>query len=73
MNYASAVFVFFALISILWYFISGRKNFKGPPVPVDQDTEHVGRTIGDEFGRTTIQHDTPSSGSHEGKLFTPDK
>ncbi|KAF2129022.1 amino acid permease-like protein [Dothidotthia symphoricarpi CBS 119687] len=35
MNYASVVFAGFALISLAWYFISGRKNFTGPPVPTD--------------------------------------
>ncbi|CAF1252123.1 unnamed protein product [Rotaria sp. Silwood1] len=32
MNYASVLFVFFAGVSILWYVISGRKHFTGPPV-----------------------------------------
>jgi len=35
MNYASVVFAGFAAISVAWYFIRGRKNFKGPPVPTD--------------------------------------
>lgn len=35
MNYASVVFAGFASISIFWYFIRGRKDFTGPPVPVD--------------------------------------
>ncbi|KAF2121273.1 amino acid permease-like protein [Lophiotrema nucula] len=35
MNYASVVFAGFALISLAWYFIRGRKNFTGPPVPKD--------------------------------------
>ncbi|KAF2800460.1 amino acid permease-like protein [Melanomma pulvis-pyrius CBS 109.77] len=35
MNYASVVFAGFALISVAWYFIRGRKVFTGPPVPVD--------------------------------------
>ncbi|OAL01987.1 amino acid permease-like protein [Phaeosphaeriaceae sp. SRC1lsM3a] len=35
MNYASVVFAGFAAISIAWYFIRGRKNFTGPPVPQD--------------------------------------
>lgn len=35
MNYASVVFAGFALISVLWYFIRGRKEFTGPPVPTD--------------------------------------
>lgn len=32
MNYASVVFVGFATISLVWYLIRGRKDFKGPPV-----------------------------------------
>jgi amino acid transporter len=35
MNYASVVFAGFALISLAWYFIRGRKDFTGPPVPTD--------------------------------------
>jgi amino acid transporter len=35
MNYASVVFAGFALISIAWYFVRGRKDFTGPPVPQD--------------------------------------
>jgi len=35
MNYASVVFAGFATISIIWYFIRGRKEFNGPPVPQD--------------------------------------
>lgn len=32
MNYASVVFVGFAVIAIGWYFAYARQNFKGPPV-----------------------------------------
>ncbi|KAF2182795.1 amino acid permease-like protein [Zopfia rhizophila CBS 207.26] len=35
MNYASVVFAGFATISIVWYFVRGRKSFQGPPVPQD--------------------------------------
>ncbi|KAF2491774.1 amino acid permease-like protein [Lophium mytilinum] len=35
MNYASVVFAGFAAISVAWYFIRGRKEFHGPPVPQD--------------------------------------
>ncbi|KAF9472632.1 amino acid transporter [Pholiota conissans] len=40
MNYASVVFVGFALISGVWYLINGRKNYHGPPIP-DEDTDNV--------------------------------
>ncbi|THU94216.1 amino acid transporter [Dendrothele bispora CBS 962.96] len=36
MNYASVVFVGFAVISGVWYMISGRYHYNGPPVPADQ-------------------------------------
>jgi len=42
MNYASVVFAGFALISLIWYLIRGRKFFTGPPVPQDVDPEEVG-------------------------------
>ncbi|KAI9681159.1 MAG: hypothetical protein M1817_002441 [Caeruleum heppii] len=55
MNYASVVFAGFATISIVWYFVRGRKTFTGPPVPVDQDPVTVGvvEKMGDE-GRGEI-------------------
>ncbi|KAF9074339.1 amino acid transporter [Rhodocollybia butyracea] len=34
MNYASVVFVGFGLISAIWYLVSGRHHYQGPPVPV---------------------------------------
>lgn len=37
MNYASVVFMGFGVISLVWYVISGRKNFTGPPVPITMD------------------------------------
>ncbi|KAH0580050.1 hypothetical protein H2248_002864 [Termitomyces sp. 'cryptogamus'] len=39
MNYASVVFVGFAVISAGWYFISGRYHFAGPPNPSDIDND----------------------------------
>jgi hypothetical protein len=65
MNYAGVVFVFFASISVIWYMISGRKNFKGPPVPADLDTEHMGQTVeGEGFGKVTTERDVLGNGSH---------
>ncbi|KAI0043367.1 hypothetical protein FA95DRAFT_1584135 [Auriscalpium vulgare] len=46
MNYASVVFVGFALFSAVWYWIDGRHHYVGPPVPQDNggsDTESMGR------------------------------
>ncbi|RYP17665.1 hypothetical protein DL767_009968 [Monosporascus sp. MG133] len=43
MNYASAVFAGFASISVIWYFIWGRKHFTGPPV---LKTEISGQSVG---------------------------
>lgn len=31
MNYASVVFVGFVLVSALWYWVWGHKNYAGPP------------------------------------------
>ncbi|KAJ7054597.1 amino acid transporter [Mycena amicta] len=36
MNYASVVFVGFALISAVWYVVGGRHHYKGPPLPEDE-------------------------------------
>jgi amino acid transporter len=32
MNYASVLFVFSAVVSLIWYIIQGRKHFTGPPI-----------------------------------------
>lgn len=45
MNYASVVFAGFATISLVWYFIRGRKAFTGPPVPADADAD-IGSDVG---------------------------
>ena len=47
MNYASVVFAVagFAAISIGWYFVRGRKHFRGPPVPVDVSNTVKGQSI----------------------------
>lgn len=42
MNYASVVFAAFATISVVWYFVRGRKSFTGPPVPHDVDPTEIG-------------------------------
>ncbi|KAI9700121.1 MAG: hypothetical protein M1836_002655 [Candelina mexicana] len=42
MNYASVVFAGFATISVIWYFIRGRKDFSGPPVTKDTSPADVG-------------------------------
>ncbi|PPQ80337.1 hypothetical protein CVT25_003620 [Psilocybe cyanescens] len=39
MNYASVVFVGFAAISAMWYMINGRHNYKGPPLPNDNNSQ----------------------------------
>jgi amino acid permease (GABA permease) len=47
MNYASVVFAGFAAISLIWYFIRGRKTFTGPPVPADATEEVAGMAVVD--------------------------
>ncbi|KAF8064369.1 amino acid transporter [Lyophyllum atratum] len=45
MNYASVVFVGFAVISAGWYMINGRYHYAGPPIPSDIDvTEELEKT-----------------------------
>lgn len=46
MNYASVVFAGFAAISVAWYFIRGRKEFSGPPVPNDVEPGEEGVVAG---------------------------
>ncbi len=45
MNYASVVFMGFALVSVVWYIVRGRKEFTGPPVPVDVEREDEGQAV----------------------------
>lgn len=42
MNYASVLLVGFAAISMIWYFVRGRKDFRGPPVTQIADPKDVG-------------------------------
>jgi amino acid transporter len=54
MNYASVVFMAFAMISLIWYIIRGRKTFKGPPVPADLEAEQDGEIVGG-MGKVTTR------------------
>jgi amino acid transporter len=54
MNYASVVFMAFAMISLIWYIIRGRKTFTGPPVPADFETEQDGEIV-DGMGKVTTK------------------
>ncbi|PBP28132.1 GABA permease [Diplocarpon rosae] len=74
MNYASVVFSGFAMISVVWYIISGRKNFTGPPLPSDIEPEHDGQVVGGALGRVTTEgHDTLHGASDGKKSLAPDK
>lgn len=64
MNYASVVFAGFALISVIWYFISGRKNFTGPPVPQDVAPGEEIAVAG--LAVTHSQHDRNGDMEHKG-------
>jgi amino acid permease (GABA permease) len=56
MNYASVVFAGFATISLVWYFVRGRKVFTGPPVPSDvapgEEVPVTGLAVGDSKQET---------------------
>lgn len=54
MNYASVVFAGFASISIGWYFIRGRKHFRGPPVPVDVSSTVKGQSLDVDGGEADV-------------------
>ncbi|KAG9913912.1 hypothetical protein KCU98_g23269, partial [Aureobasidium melanogenum] len=59
MNYASVVFAGFAVISIVWYFIRGRKAFTGPPVPADVDvSSEVGVVKGQAIDPEDLEKST---------------
>lgn len=59
MNYASVVFAGFAVISVAWYFIRGRKVFTGPPVPADVDvSSEVGVVKGQAIDPEDLEKST---------------
>ena len=72
MNYASVVFMGFALISVIWYIVRGRKEFTGPPVPHDVEPEHDGEVVGG-MGRTLTNGDKGLNGNTEGKTVSESK
>lgn len=67
MNYASAVFAGFALVSVVWYMIRGRKNFSGPPVQANVKHEEDGQPVGNELGRVMTEGEHTLNGSSRGK------
>ncbi|KAF9633953.1 Amino acid/polyamine transporter I [Lasiodiplodia theobromae] len=62
MNYASVVFVGFGTISLVWYIIRGRKDFKGPPVMQTENPEDIGVVAG-----MPVVPDSSSADGTEGK------
>nr|POE84621.1 amino-acid permease bat1 [Quercus suber] len=65
MNYASVVFAGFAAISMLWYFVRGRKDFSGPPVLQDTNPAIEGRPLdGEGELKTWTSLDNGESRSH---------
>jgi amino acid transporter len=68
MNYASVVFAFFALVSIIWYAVRGRKVFTGPPVPTDVEPQDDGVPPGEGvFGKVVTQSRESSNDESEMK------
>lgn len=58
MNYASVVFAGFAAISVIWYIIRGRKDFKGPPVVQDARPADIeGVIVGGGMGKSSSPPD----------------
>ncbi|KAG9238286.1 amino acid/polyamine transporter I [Amylocarpus encephaloides] len=71
MNYASVVFSGFAMISLIWYIIRGRKTFTGPPVPVDIEAEEDGQVVGGLGKVTTSELPANGHSSSEDKSKSP--
>jgi hypothetical protein len=65
MNYASVVFAGFALISLIWYIIYGRKHFTGPPVPQDVAPGEEIAVAG--LAVTDSQHERNGDVEHKGE------
>jgi hypothetical protein len=68
MNYASAVFAGFAIISVVWYIVRGRNNFKGPPVQSDVKPEQDGQIVGGRIGRVVTETEKTLDGTTGGKV-----
>ncbi|KAG8168296.1 hypothetical protein KVR01_003985 [Diaporthe batatas] len=67
MNYASVVFAGFAAISMVWYFVWGRKHFAGPPILKSE-------LAGNGVGVVVHGHDVETATKAEhGKLDEADK
>ncbi|KAL1969340.1 hypothetical protein VTN77DRAFT_9532 [Rasamsonia byssochlamydoides] len=59
MNYASVVFAGFAAISIVWYFVYARREFRGPPVVLnDEDEARESENAGVMTGKAVVDGDT---------------
>jgi hypothetical protein len=55
----------FAMISVIWYFVHGRRNFTGPPVPKDVDPVLQGAVPEDgerQFGQNGETKEVPKTG-----------
>lgn len=51
MNYASVVFAGFATISVVWYFVRARKEFRGPPIIRDDEAKQDAGVVAEK-----VQH-----------------
>ena len=51
MNYASVVFAGFATISVVWYFVRARKEFRGPPIIRDDEAREEAGVVAEK-----VQH-----------------
>lgn len=69
MNYASVLLVGFAAISMLWYFIRGRKDFTGPPIADEVDPKDVGVVQ----GQSVVDIEKPGSAGHYKMADGPNK
>lgn len=72
MNYASVLLVGFAAISLIWYFIRGRKDFKGPPVMQDANPHDIGvvqgQSVTDAEKASGTVYKKADDGSADGSL-----
>jgi hypothetical protein len=54
MNYGSVVFFAFFVISTVWYFVWGKKNYQGPPTHEVAEFQARRASIGGKHGKDDI-------------------
>jgi choline transport protein len=72
MNYCVVAFAIVLIISMIQWFVDGRKNFKGPKVEIDDHVLVASQTRDDHFTKTPPEM-TSLNGNDDRKKFDTDQ